>query len=109
MIDIIMSPSAIQRGAINAIRAEVSVGAWDAGNMMRQVQLTIPEDIRLMSDIPVVQLELVGANAPAPIVVTTNASPSVVVGTAVTSPILTVTPQPVLTGTVIATVTKIDN
>jgi YbbR domain-containing protein len=107
MIDIILSPSAMQRGAINTIRAEVSVGTWDAGNMMRQVQLTIPEDIRLMSDIPVVQLEQASASDPAPIVATTGPIPSVVVGTVVVPTVLTATPLPVLTGTIVATATKI--
>ena len=109
MIDIIMSPSAMQRGSINDIRAAVSVGTWDDGNMMRQVQLTIPEDIRLMSDIPVVQLEQANVSVPAPIVSTTSVPIPAVVGTVVVTPLLTATPQPLPTGTVVATVTKIDN
>ena len=112
MIDVIVSPVAMQRGSVNNIHAEVSVGTWDDGNTMRQVQLTIPEDIRLMSDIPVVQLERSSGTSsiPAPII------PSVMVpgtpvttGTVVATAVITPTPLPVVTGTIIATVTKIDN
>jgi|GEM_PF-2495415 len=110
MIEVVLSPSAIQRGAINALRAEVSVANWDAANVMRQVQLLIPEDIRLMSDIPVVQLELANGNVLGSTLPTPSVpSLSVTAGTAVPAPVLTVTPAPITTGTVVATVTKVDN
>lgn len=112
MIEVIMSPSAMQRKSVNNILAEVSVGTWDDGNTMRQVQLTIPEDIRLMSDIPVVQLSRIsgGSINPPPIAATTSiASTLVPVGTVVITPVLTATPLPVMTGTAVATATKVDN
>jgi len=112
MIDVIVSPGAMQRGSVNNIHAEVSVGTWDDGNTMRQVQLRIPEDIRLMSDIPVVQLERGNAvsSIPAPLVtsVIVPGTP-VATGTVVATPVITPTPLVVATGTIIATVTKIDN
>ncbi|MCX6015675.1 MAG: hypothetical protein NT020_08855, partial [Chloroflexales bacterium] len=112
MIEVIVSPGAIQRGSVNKIRAEVSVGTWDDGNTMRQVQLTIPADIRLMSNIPVAQLirnsvtiSISSTIVPSVIVATTP----VATGTVAPTPVITLTPVPVATGTVIATVTKIDN
>jgi hypothetical protein len=102
----------MQRKSVNNILAEVSVGTWDDGNTMRQVQLTIPEDIRLMSDIPVVQLSRIsgGSINPPPIAATTSiASTLVPVGTVVITPVLTATPLPVMTGTAVATATKVDN
>jgi YbbR domain-containing protein len=112
MIEVIMSSSAMQRRSVNNIRAEVSVGMWDDGNTMRQVQLTIPEDIRLMSDIPVVQLTRIsgGSVNPPPMVATISITGTLVpVGTVVVTPVLTATPLPVTTGTVVATATKVDN
>ena len=112
MMEVIVSPGAIQRGSVNKIRAEVSVGTWDDGNTMRQVQLTIPADIRLMSNIPVAQLirnsvtiSISSTIVPSVIVATTP----VATGTVAPTPVITLTPVPVATGTVIATVTKIDN
>lgn len=112
MIEVIVSPGAIQRGSVNKIRAEVSVGTWDDGNTMRQVQLTIPADIRLMSNIPEAQLirnsvtiSISSTIVPSVIVATTP----VATGTVAPTPVITLTPVPVATGTVIATVTKIDN
>lgn len=112
MIEVIVSPGAIQRGSVNKIRAEVSVGTWDDGNTMRQVQLTIPADIRLMSNIPVAQLirnsvtiSISSTIVPSVIVATTP----VATGTVAPTPVITLTPVPIATGTVIATVTKIDN
>ena len=112
MIEVIMSSSAMQRRSVNNIRAEVSVGTWDDGNTMRQVQLTIPDDIRLMSDIPVVQLSRIsgGSINPSPIAATISIAGTLVpVGTVVITPVLTATPLPVTTGTVVATATKVDN
>ena len=112
MIEVIMSSSAMQRRSVNNILAEVSVGTWDDGNTMRLVQLTIPDDIRLMSDIPVVQLTRINGgsvNLP-PITATTSIAGTLVpVGTVVITPVLTATPLPVTTGTVVATATKVDN
>jgi YbbR domain-containing protein len=114
MIEVIMSSSAMQRRSVNNIRAEVSVGTWDDGNTMRQVQLTIPDDIRLMSDIPVVQLTRISINGGSvnlpPITATTSIAGTLVpVVTVVITPVLTATPLPVTTGTVVATATKVDN
>jgi hypothetical protein len=112
MIDVIVSPGAMQRGSVNNIRAEVSVGTWYDSNTMRQVQLRIPEDIRLMSDIPVVKLERGNAVSGIPVPLVTSVivpGTPVATGTVVATPVITPTPLVVVTGTIIATVTKIDN
>lgn len=111
MLDVIVGSRAMLRGAVNFILADVSVGTWDDGNTARQVQLSIPEDIRLMSDVPVVQLERVNVNdiVATPLVVTSTPATTVVLpGTVVTTATVP-TPTPIVTGTVVATVTAIDN
>jgi YbbR domain-containing protein len=114
MLDVVVGASAMLRGSVNFLVAEVSVGAWEDGNMMRQVQLSIPEDIRLMSDVPVVQLERVDAVSMVPTATSgTPVAPVVPVataGTVVATPVaLTPTIMPGATGTIVATATKIDN
>jgi YbbR domain-containing protein len=114
MLDVVVGASAMLRGSVNFLVAEVSVGVWEDGNMMRQVQLSIPEDIRLMSDVPVVQLERVDAVSMVPTATSgTPVAPVVPVataGTAVATPVaLTPTIMPGATGTIVATATKIDN
>ena len=49
-----------QRNGLSAIAPEVRVGEWDPANPMRQVQLNVPSDVRLLNDLPVIRLERVG-------------------------------------------------
>jgi YbbR domain-containing protein len=49
-----------QRTGLSGIAPEVRVGEWDSANPMRQVQLNLPSDVRLLNDLPFIRLERVG-------------------------------------------------
>jgi hypothetical protein len=55
-----------QRNGLSDIAPEVRVGDWDPANPMRQIQLNLPSDVRLLNDMPFVRLERVGDPPGAP-------------------------------------------
>ena len=59
MLDISLGASA-QRNGVNGIVPEVRVGTWDPANPMRQIQLTLPNDVRLLNDLPFIRIERMG-------------------------------------------------
>lgn len=59
MLDISLGASA-QRNGVNGIVPEVRVGTWDPANPMRQIQLTLPSDVRLLNDLPLIRVERMG-------------------------------------------------
>ena len=59
MLDISLGASA-QRNGVNGIVPEVRVGTWDPANPMRQIQLTLPSDVRLLNDLPFIRIERMG-------------------------------------------------
>ncbi len=64
ILDVLMSPAALQRGALTQVQAVVTVGQWDATNTTRQVGLTLPKDIELIGGIPEVQISMVEVISP---------------------------------------------
>ena len=59
-IDVVASPATLQRGALTLVRAVASVGQWDAANSYRQVAISLPDDVKIVGNVPVVQLVTVG-------------------------------------------------
>ena len=55
-----------QRNGVSGIVPEVRVGTWDPANPMRQIQLMLPSDVRLLNDMPFIRLERVGDPQPTP-------------------------------------------
>jgi hypothetical protein len=55
-----------QRSGLSGIAPEVRVGSWDPANPMRQIQLNLPSDVRLLNDLPFIRLERVGDPQPTP-------------------------------------------
>ena len=59
MLDVSLGATA-QRNGVSGIVPEVRVGAWDPANPMRQIQLTLPSDVRLLNDLPFIRVERLG-------------------------------------------------
>jgi YbbR domain-containing protein len=59
LLDVSLGATA-QRNGISGIVPEVRVGAWDPANPMRQIQLTLPSDVRLLNDLPFIRIERLG-------------------------------------------------
>lgn len=59
MLDVSLGATA-QRSGVSGIVPEVRVGAWDPANPMRQIQLTLPSDVRLLNDLPFIRVERLG-------------------------------------------------
>lgn len=59
VLDVSLGATA-QRNGVSGIVPEVRVGAWDPANPMRQIQLTLPSDVRLLNDLPFIRVERLG-------------------------------------------------
>ncbi|MFM7679408.1 MAG: YbbR-like domain-containing protein [Roseiflexaceae bacterium] len=58
-LDVLMSPAALQRGALTQVQAVVAVGQWDATTTTRAVVITVPKDVELIGGNTNVQLSVV--------------------------------------------------
>lgn len=92
-VDVAASPATLQRGALTLVRAVAQVGAWDDNNRYRQVSLSLPADMQLVGNVPVVQLE-VSDNQPPPPTMGITATPEEATSTAVATPTATLTVTP---------------
>ena len=63
-LDVLMSPAALQRGALTQIQAVVAVGQWDATMTTRAVVITVPKDVELISGNTDVQLSVIAVAPP---------------------------------------------
>lgn len=95
-----------QRNGLNGISPEVRVGTWDQANPMRQIQLNLPNDIRLLNDLPLIRILRLGeASTPvsgeATATATIDAPPAALTPTLTTSADATAPPSP--TAIVVAT------
>jgi hypothetical protein len=97
-VDVVASPATLQRGALTLVRAVAAVGAWDDANRYRQVSLSLPADVQLVGNVPVVQLEVRDLPPPQPttVIATEEATDTTVTATAVPvlSPTSTAVPTP---------------
>ncbi len=121
MLDVSLGATA-QRNGVSGIVPEVRVGTWDAANPMRQIQLTLPTDVRLLNDLPFIRIERLGdvqaqptpAATEATATVTDDAGDAAVTptatdiadGTVQPSPTPTVTVTPIATSSATMTVTQ---
>jgi YbbR domain-containing protein len=120
MLDVSLGATA-QRNGVSGIVPEVRVGTWDPANPMRQIQLTLPTDVRLLNDLPFIRIERLGdvqaqptpAATEATATVTDDAGDATVTptatdiadGTVQPSPTPTVTVTPIATSSATMTVT----
>jgi len=120
MLDVSLGATA-QRNGVSGIVPEVRVGTWDPANPMRQIQLTLPTDVRLLNDLPFIRIERLGdvqaqptpAATEATATVTDDAGDAAVTptatdiadGTVQPSPTPTVTVTPIATSSATMTVT----
>lgn len=121
MLDVSLGATA-QRNGVSGIVPEVRVGTWDPANPMRQIQLTLPTDVRLLNDLPFIRIERLGdvqaqptpAATEATATVTDDAGDAAVTptatdiadGTVQPSPTPTVTVTPIATSSATMTVTQ---
>ena len=113
MLDVSLGATA-QRNGVSGIVPEVRVGAWDPANPMRQIQLTLPSDVRLLNDLPFIRIERLGdvqaqptpAATEATATVTDDAGDAAVTPTATDIADGTVQPSPTPTVTVTASTTS---
>lgn len=94
IIEVLMSPAALQRGALTQVQAVVAVGQWDAANSTRQAVLLLPKDIELIGGNPTVQLSAVEVEVATPQVTVeaTQTDASALSPTVTPSLTMTVTP-----------------
>jgi YbbR domain-containing protein len=112
MLDVSLGATA-QRNGVSGIVPEVRVGAWDPANPMRQIQLTLPSDVRLLNDLPFIRVERLGDVQAQPTPAATEATATVTddaTDVAVTPTVTaiadgTVQPSPTTTVTVTASPT----
>ena len=90
-IDVVASPATLQRGALTLVRAVAAVGQWDAANNYRQVTISLPDDVKLVGNVPVVQLMTENLPVVEPTIEQT--------ATITTTVVLTVTPTVTITAT----------
>jgi hypothetical protein len=63
-LDVLMSPAALQRGALTQVQAVVAVGQWDATTTTRAVVIIVPKDVELIGGNTDVQLSVVEVAPP---------------------------------------------